>query len=98
MPRRVVFGPDAVRQFRRLRAHDQAMLRSAMRTQLEEAGATHETRNRFRLRRPSAVAEYELRVEAWRVFYRVAGDDVQVALIGRKRGNVLLIEGQRFVL
>ncbi len=60
--------------------------------------ATQETRNRFRLRRPSPVADYELRIRDWRVFYRVMGDTVQVALIGRKRGNVLVIDGKRFVV
>ena len=55
-----------------------------IRQQLGESDATQETRNRFRLRRPSSVAEYELRVRDWRVFYRVVDRTVQVALIGRK--------------
>jgi hypothetical protein len=69
-----------------------------MREQLEESDATQETRSRFRLRRPSPVADYELRIRDWRVFYRVMGDTVQVVLIGRKRGDVLIIDGKRFVL
>jgi len=69
-----------------------------IREQLGESDATQETRNRFRLRRPSRFADYELRIGDWRVFYRVVGDTVQVALIGRKRGNVLIIDRKRFIL
>ena len=69
-----------------------------MREQLEVSDATRETRNRFRLRRPSRFADYELRIGDWRVFYRVVGDTVQVALIGRKTGNVLVVDGKRFIL
>jgi len=50
------------------------------------------------LRRPSAYAEFELRVEPWRVFYRVSGRTVEVVLVGEKAGNKLLIEGEEFIL
>ena len=69
-----------------------------IREQLGESDATRKTRNRFRLRRPSRFADYELRVRAWRVFYRVVEDTVQVALIGRKSGNFLIIDRKRFIL
>jgi hypothetical protein len=69
-----------------------------MRRQLAETDATEETHQRFRLRRPSQLAEFELRVGNWRVFYRVQGDEVQVVLIGEKRGERLFIDGKRFVL
>jgi hypothetical protein len=51
----------------------------------------------IRLRRPSGV-DYELRIRDWRAFYRVVGDTVQVALIGRKSGNFLIIDHKRFIL
>ena len=57
-----------------------------------------ETRNRFRLRRLSPHADFELRVEPWRVFYRVQEELVIVELIGLKKGNVLLIDGKEFDL
>ena len=60
--------------------------------------ATEENRNRFRLRRLSPHADYELRIDTWRVFYRVQDDVVIVELIGRKKGNVLLIDGKEFEL
>lgn len=91
-------SPDAVRQLRALRADDRALLKEAMRTQLEESDAAEETRNRFRLRRPSTVADYELRVRDLRIFYRVTDDEVRVVLIGRKRGNFLIVDRKRFVL
>ncbi len=98
MKREVILSPDALRQFRALRAYDQGLVREALAKQLHESDATQETRNRFRLRRPSGLAEFELRVRNLRVFYRVVGAQVQVALIGKKEGNELIIEGRRFVL
>jgi hypothetical protein len=58
------------------------------------------TRNKFPLKRPSAYAERELRVDNWRVFYAVIDDGglVLVNLSGEKRGNKLLIEGEEFEL
>ncbi|MFI5396167.1 MAG: hypothetical protein ACHQ9S_11600 [Candidatus Binatia bacterium] len=44
------------------------------------------------------TADHELRIGGWRVFCRVVDDAVQVALIGRKRGNVLMIDRKRFFL
>ena len=98
MKREVILSPDATRQFRALRAYDQSLLRKALRVQLQEDDATRETRHRFRLRRPSEHADFELKVGDLRVLYRVVEDTVQVALIGRKEGNQLIIEGRRFVL
>lgn len=69
-----------------------------MRRQLAETDATEETQQRFRLRRPSELAEFELRVGNWRAFYRVRGEEVQVVLIGEKRGERLFVDGKRFVL
>ena len=94
----VTLSPDAVRQYRRLRAAGRATLKKAMKDQLREDDATVETKNRFRLRRPSPHADYELRVGALRAFYRVEGNAVRVVLIGKKRGEALLVEGKRFTL
>lgn len=98
MKRVVNLSPDAVRQLRALRAFEQSLLRDAMRQLLQEDDATRQTRQRFRLRRPCEHADFELRVGDLRVFYRVADDQVQVVLIGKKQGNTLVIEGRRFVL
>ena len=96
--RRVVLSPDAVRQLGTLRAHDRRLVKDQIRAQLAESDATQETRNRFRLRRPSRFADYELRIRDWRVFYRVTDEAVQVVLVGRKSGNSLIIDRKRFIL
>ena len=57
-----------------------------------------EVHNRFRLRRLSPFADFELRIEIWRVYYRVQEDFIYVELIGRKEGNKLIIEGRELVL
>lgn len=99
MPRwRVDLSPDAVRQLKALRAHDRNLVTEHIREQLGESDPRQKTRNRFRLRRPSGAAEYELRARDWRVFYRIVGDAVQVVLIGRKRGSFLMIDRKRFVI
>jgi mRNA-degrading endonuclease RelE of RelBE toxin-antitoxin system len=94
--RRAVLSDTAVKQFRALPKALQAVVKDSMRVHLEENDATQETRNKFRLRRPSAHAEYELRVGDVRVFYRVRDELVEVVLIGVKKGNRLLIGGEEF--
>jgi len=69
-----------------------------MHQRLSLENPTEEDHNRFRLRRASAYADYELRAERWRVFYRVQQGVVIVELIGRKDGNHLIIEGKEFIL
>jgi len=75
-----------------------ALLKEGIRKPLGEADPRQTTTNRFRLRRASEFAEYELRLHPWRVFYRVRGSFVEVVLIGEKRGNTLFIAGKEFVL
>jgi mRNA-degrading endonuclease RelE of RelBE toxin-antitoxin system len=94
--RRVVLSETAVRLFRALPKARQAGVKEGIRLHLQENDPTEETRNKFRLRRPSADAEYELRLGEVRVFYRVRGEIVEVVLIGEKRGNRLLIRGEEF--
>jgi hypothetical protein len=77
----IVLSPDALRQVRKLRAKDRSRLRDAMLASLGEDDATVEARNRFRLRRLSEFADFELRVDDLPVFYRVAGERVEVVLI-----------------
>ena len=69
-----------------------------MTDRLAREDPTREDRNRFRLRRASPHADFELRVDPWRVFYRVEQRLVIVELIGRKDGNRLLIDGKEFDL
>ena len=96
--REVVFSPAAVRQYKRLPAAARSLIKSSVSELLSAQDPTEETRNRFRLRRPSGHADYELRIEPWRLFYRVEDRRVIVELIGRKKGNRLIIEGTEFEL
>ena len=53
------------------------------------------------MRRPAEFADFELRADDLRVFYRVAGlagERIEVVLIGRKKGSQLVIDGKRFTL
>jgi mRNA-degrading endonuclease RelE of RelBE toxin-antitoxin system len=95
---RVVFSPAAVRQYRRLPAAARSLLKKEIYQRLVCEDPSEPHRNRFRLRRVSPHADFELRVEPWRVFYRVQEDLVTVELIGRKKGNALLIAGKEFEL
>jgi mRNA-degrading endonuclease RelE of RelBE toxin-antitoxin system len=94
----VVFAPAALRRFKRLPAAAPSLLKKEIREQLALQDPTEEMRNRFRLRRVSPHADFELRIESWRVFYRVLGQMVIVELIGRKKGNTVLIDGKEFEL
>ena len=96
--RQVIFSPSAVRQYKRLSAAARSLLKREIRERLALDDATEENRNRFRLRRFSSHADYELRMDPWRVFYRVQEDVVIVELIGHKKGNVLFIDGKEFEL
>jgi hypothetical protein len=93
------FSQDALRQLRRLAVWRQRRLIDAIRIQLMEQDAATVTRNKFRLRRASAYADYELRVDDLRAFYRI--DEKRqaiVTIIGRKHGNRLIVEGKEFKL
>lgn len=94
----VVFSPAAVRQYKRLPASARSLLKKVIADRLAKQDPRQQDRNRFRLRRLSPHAEFELRAESWRVFYRVQGNVVIVELIGRKKGNLLLIAGKEFKL
>ena len=94
----VCLSADALRQFRKLPAGARKLLKTAMGERLENEDPTEADRNRFPLRRPSPYGAYELRVEPWRVFYRVVDKEVEVTLIGRKEGNRLIVEGEEIKL
>lgn len=94
----VFLSDEAVRQFRRLSKSDRAFVKEGIRVHLTESDPGEGSRNKFRLRRPSPHADYELRLDSWRVFYRLSGRRVEVTMMGEKRGNILFIEGKEFLL
>ena len=91
----IEFTPEALTDLMAFRKFEQQIILTGIETQLTHE-PTIETRNRFQMR-PNEVAEWELRIDRYRVFYRVA-DDVQVVsieVIGFKQGNQLFVRGKR---
>ncbi len=96
--RKALFAPDAVRQFKQLGAAERSRLKEAIKASLVDDDATIVSKNRFPLRRPSERASLEFRVGELRVFYTVVDNEIRITLIGRKKGNQLLIDGKKFTL
>ena len=46
--------------------------------------------------RSNPFAEFELRVEGFRVLYNVEEDEVVILLVGKKKGNKLFVEKEEF--
>ena len=94
MAYKIEYTETAVHDLEWLRRNEQVIVLSAIESQLPHEPKV-ETRNRKRLR-PNPVAEWELRVGAFRVLYDV--DDtvriVEVQRIGRKLGNRYAFGGQ----
>jgi mRNA-degrading endonuclease RelE of RelBE toxin-antitoxin system len=96
--RKVKLAPDAVRHFNKLSATERSRLKEAIKSSLGDDDATTANKNRFPLRRPSEHAAFEFRVGELRIFYNVVELEVRITLIGRKKGNRLLVDGKRFTL
>lgn len=88
------FSTDSQRQLALLTARNRRIVLDAIRDQLSHQ-PTVETRNR-KLLQPNPVAEWELRVDQYRVFYNVEESKVIVLIvaIGVKDRNILMIEGK----
>ena len=96
--RQVLFTDDAVRQFKKLPRAVKLSIKEGIKLHLIETDPAKTTRNKFRLRRPSEYADYELRAGNWRVFYRVDQQQVIITLLGEKKGNRLIVEGEELNL
>ncbi|MBD3883314.1 type II toxin-antitoxin system RelE/ParE family toxin [Phormidium tenue FACHB-886] len=88
----------ALEDLQGFRAYEQRQIIQAIEEQLQYQ-PTLLTRNRKRLR-PNTLAEWELRIDAFRVFYDVdkALPIVKIAAIGYKQGNILFVHGQEYEL
>jgi mRNA-degrading endonuclease RelE of RelBE toxin-antitoxin system len=87
--------PTAQEDLKSLRKFEQKDVVGGIKAQLRYE-PTVETRNRKRLE-PNELAEWELRIGRFRVFYNVESDAqmIQVEAIGVKEGNLLFIRGRR---
>jgi len=98
MRRAVMFKPQALEHLRWLQVREQRIIVDGVRRHLVENDPAEERRNKFRLRRASEAADYELRLGNLRVFYHVEGAAVAITVVGRKRGNALIVQGKEYML
>ncbi len=95
---RLEFTPEALEDLRFLRTYDQRRVLDSVQEQLRHQ-TERETRNRKRLR-PNELAEWELRIGIFRVFYDVdeENDLVKIEAVGYKQGSALFIHGEEYEL
>jgi mRNA-degrading endonuclease RelE of RelBE toxin-antitoxin system len=83
MPFDIVLAPQAIEDFRRLKAHVRAELRDALETHLRHEPAKT-SRSRIKRLRGLRQPQYRLRVGEIRVFYDVSEETVEVLAIVAK--------------
>ncbi|MBM4035204.1 MAG: hypothetical protein FJ291_25965 [Planctomycetes bacterium] len=90
--------PEAFDDLESFRRFDRSRVLHDIHEQLRH-GAAVETHNRKRLR-PNALAEWELRIGKFRVFYDVdePATAVKIVAIGAKEGSRLFIHGEEYQL
>jgi len=92
----IEFTESAIADLSFLERSEQRYVRDALKLQLM-AEPHVQTRNRKPLR-PNELATWELRIDAFRVFYDIDGGTVRVRAVGWKEHNRLMIRGQEFKL
>ena len=94
----IEFTTDAIDDMYSFRKRERKYIVEEVETQLEYQ-PTEETRNRKKLR-PNQLAEWELRIDRFRVFYDVDTERQRVIIgaIGYKRGIQLFIRGEEYTL
>ncbi len=98
MPFEIEFTPEAIEDMRLLPKNERRVVLRGIESQFRHQ-PLRETRNRKRLR-PNQVAEWELRVGKFRVFFDVdpEGKQVKVEAVGYKTGSRLFIHGKEYEL
>jgi mRNA-degrading endonuclease RelE of RelBE toxin-antitoxin system len=91
----IEFTTTAIEDLNSFRKFEQQTIITGIETQLKDE-PNIETRNRFRMR-PNDIAEWELRIGKFRVFYNVEEEVeiVSIEVVGFKRGNQLFVRGKR---
>jgi mRNA-degrading endonuclease RelE of RelBE toxin-antitoxin system len=83
MPLKIFLAPEAVEDFRRLRANVRADVRAALETHLRHE-PKKQSRSRIKRLRGLRQPQYRLRVGEIRIFYDVTGTTVQILAIVAK--------------
>jgi mRNA-degrading endonuclease RelE of RelBE toxin-antitoxin system len=91
----VEFTPEALEDLKSFRKFEQNEIIDGIEAQLKYE-PTVETRHRKQLR-PNDIAEWELRLGKFRVFYNVEEEGLMVSIeaVGFKIGNLLFIRGEK---
>ena len=94
----IEFTTEAIDDMLSFRKQERKYIIEKVETQLEYQ-PTEETRNRKKLR-PNQLAEWELRIDRFRVFYDVDADRrcVKIEAVGYKSGNQLFIRREEYTL
>ena len=94
----VELTPEAIEDLEQLRKYDQRQVVTAVERHLRDA-PERESRNLKRLRL-NPLADWELRVGTFRVFYNVRADArvVIVRAVGTKIGGKLFVHGEEYNL
>lgn len=88
----IVLAPEAIRDLRRLTAHDRANVRDAMEVHLRYE-PTKVSKSRIKRLRGLSRPQYRLRIDDVRVFYDVAGEEVHIlAVIAKSDADAWLAE------
>ena len=95
---KIEFTPEAIEDLRLFRKNNRKRIVDEIEKQLKHQPA-EETRNRKRLR-PNELAEWELRVDKFRVFYDIDEEEeiVKIEAIGFKKGSTLIIHREEYKL
>ena len=90
--------PEAIEDIHQFRKYDRQKIIEGIETQLTQQ-PTPETRNRKKLR-PNEIAEWELRIGDFRVFYDINKESqlVKIEAVGYKTGSRLFIHGEEYQL
>jgi mRNA-degrading endonuclease RelE of RelBE toxin-antitoxin system len=92
MPFAIVLAPQAVEDFRRLKANLRAELRDALETHLRHE-PKKTSRSRIKRLRGLRQPQYRLRVGDIRVFYDVSGETVEIlAIVMKSEADVWLTQ------
>ena len=92
MPFAIVLAPQAIEDFKRLKAHVRAELRDALETHLRYE-PRKASRSRIKRLRSLRQPQYRLRVGDIRVFYDVSGETVEIlAIVAKSEANAWLTQ------
>lgn len=91
---RITITDEAEVQLKGLPTREQRTLEAAIIARLRDQPTT--LTKAIKRPRPNPVAEFELRVGDLRVLYDVVDEEVILLIIGRKVGNILIVDGEEF--